>query len=60
MKPVSYLCSFLMAIPEYHNLNMDKNHVNAMANTLFKYRSYLYSPSPEREREKQILKLSVD
>lgn len=54
MKPVSYLCSFLMAIPEYHNLNMDKNHVNAMANTLFKYRSYLYSPSPERERKTNI------
>lgn len=32
----TFLCSLLMIISEYHNLNMDRNHGNAIANILLK------------------------
>ena len=32
----TFLCSLLMIISECHNLNMDRNHGNAMANILLK------------------------
>ena len=32
----TFRCSLLMIISEYHNLNMDRNHGNAMANILLK------------------------
>ena len=44
-----------MMIPEYHNLNMDRNHESTMADILFKSNSYFHSPHSERELKPKIL-----
>ena len=48
------LYNLLMIISEYHDLNMDRNHGNTMANILFKnHLSSITTLEKERERESQ-------